>query len=190
MEVRYSAEHSDKARMKKNIYLIGFMGSGKTTVGRLLAKTLELPFIDTDSIIEEEEGVPIPEIFGEQGERYFRAKEGQVLRKLTKQYSSSGFVMSTGGGMPCNPRNIRYMREHGTVVYLKTGVDEILARVNEPMERPVLHRLEKEGDPKEAIRSLLEKREHYYSKADITVTSSKDLTAQIVTDTIVTGLEG
>jgi shikimate kinase len=176
--------------MKKNVYLIGFMGSGKTTVGMLLAGRLGLPFVDTDSVIEKEEGMPIPEIFRERGEPYFRAVENQKLRRLTKKHGSSGFVMSTGGGMPCSPTNIRYMKEHGTVIYLKTGVDDILSRVKEPIGRPVFSRLRQGNNQKEAVQALLETREIYYSKADITVSNTKDMTTRLVVEKIMTSIEG
>jgi shikimate kinase len=158
----------------RKVYLIGFMGSGKTTAGMLLARSLRLPFIDTDTVIEEEDGVPISELFRVKGERYFRAREKQVLRRITGEHGSSGFVMSTGGGMPCGPGNLSYMKNNGTVVYLKTTVDDILKRVKDTGKRPIFHRFEREKKPREAIRALLEKRERYYSKAHIVVSNYGD----------------
>ncbi len=168
----------------RRVYLIGFMGSGKTTTGRLLARRLRLPFIDTDTVIEEEEGMPISEIFRAKGERYFRNREKQLLRKITYEHRSSGFVMSTGGGMPCGPGNLSYMKNNGTVVYLKTGADDILERVKDTDKRPIFHRLGREKNPREAVRALLEKRERYYSMAHIVVPNYEDNTVNEVTGQI------
>jgi len=173
----------------RRVYLIGFMGSGKTTAGMLLARRLRLPFIDTDTVIEEEEGMPIRELFRVKGERYFRTREKQALRRITSKHGSSGFVMSTGGGMPCGPGNLSYMRSNGTVVYLKTGVDDILRRVEDTGKRPVFHRLGREKKPREAIRALLEKRERFYSKAHIVVSNYSENAVSEVAGQIEQALE-
>ena len=166
------------------------MGSGKTTAGNLLASKLGLTFIDTDAVIEEEEGLPIAELFRVKGEPYFRTREKHVLRRLTEEHLSSGFVMSTGGGMPCDPENLGLMLKHGTVVYLKAGVDEILCRIKDTSERPVFHRLGRQEKPKEAVHALLEEREKYYSMADIVVTMHSSRTVAEVVREIERALEG
>jgi shikimate kinase len=166
---------------EKCLYLIGFMGTGKSSVGSLLANQLNYTFIDTDSIIEEQEGITINEIFRVKGEASFREIEKRVLRKLTEEYNDKGFVMSTGGGMPCNPGNIYYMKQNGKVIYIKSTMNDILERVKESETRPIIHRLEKTGYMKEGLEALLKEREHYYMQADITVSNTKkDSTDEIV----------
>jgi len=163
----------------KRIYLIGFMGAGKSTTGEVLARMLGLPFIDTDAVIEEEERSPIPRIFKEKGEPYFRSRERRVLRSLTRMHRVSGFVMATGGGMPASGRNIGYMRRHGTVVYLEAPVSTLLSRIKNTAHRPVYSRLGSGGPPgkKESIATLLETRTPFYRRAHITVQSTNDTNA-------------
>ena len=163
----------------KRIYLIGFMGSGKSTIGALLATTLGLPLIDTDAVIEKEERSSIPRIFTERGERYFRSRERRILRRLTRNYRVSGFVMATGGGMPASARNIGYMRRHGTVVYIEAAVSTLVARIRNSASRPVYSRLGSgcRDDKEEAVRNLLEIRAPFYRRAHITVQSTNDTNA-------------
>jgi shikimate kinase len=158
---------------KKCLYLIGFMGTGKTSIGKLLSEQLECRFIDTDSVIEEQEQTTISEIFRIKGEASFREMEKRVLKSLTEKYKGNGFVMSTGGGMPCVPENLHYMRQKGRLIYIKSSIDDIMERVKESNTRPLIHRLEKKGDVREGLKSLLEERERYYSTADIAVTNNK-----------------
>ena len=165
----------------KCLYLIGFMGTGKSSIGKLLAEQLEYTFIDTDSVIEEQEGMTISKIFRIKGEVSFREMEKRVLKRLTEEYSRKGFVMSTGGGMPCSSENLNYMRQNGKLIYIKSNIDNIIERVNKSNTRPIIQRLEKTGDVKGGMEALLNKREHYYMQADITVTNTKkDDTAEIV----------
>jgi shikimate kinase len=158
---------------KKCLYLIGFMGTGKTSIGKLLSENLECRFIDTDSVIEEQEQTTISEIFRIKGEVSFREMEKRALKSLTETYKRNGFVTSTGGGMPCVPENLNYMRQNGRLIYIKSSIDDIAERVKESNTRPLIHRLEKTGDVKDGLRALLEERERYYSMADITVTNYK-----------------
>jgi shikimate kinase len=162
---------------KKCLYLIGFMGTGKTSIGKLLSENLECRFIDTDSVIEEREQTTISEIFRIKGEVSFREMEKRALKSLTETYKRNGFVMSTGGGMPCVPENINFMRQNGRLIYIKSSIDDITERVKESNTRPLIHRLEKTGDVRGGLRALLEERERYYSMADITVTNNKRDTA-------------
>ena len=163
----------------KRIYLIGFMGSGKSTTGELLAAALGLPFIDTDDVIEKEEKTSIPRIFAERGESYFRKREHGVLRRLTRRHRVSGFVMATGGGMPACGRNIRYMRRHGKVVYLEADMPTLLSRIRTSGSRPVYSALGAgdERKRKQEACALLERREPFYRRAHITVRSTNDTTA-------------
>ena len=151
------------------IVLIGFMASGKTTVGKALSKQLGVSFIDTDEVVKEREGMPIHELFERRGEHYFRQLESRVLRELMDACRSGHAVIAAGGGLPCTDENITLMNEWGITVYLQSGMDDILMRVERVWERPVFQRMGKEGMAK-----LLQDREHYYRQARIVVNSGND----------------
>jgi shikimate kinase len=154
--------------MAKNhiIYIIGFMGSGKTTAGKKLASLLGWSFIDLDKKIEEVTGKTIPEIFSESGEDYFRDIETQILRSLK---SSANTVISTGGGTPCYNDNMDFMLETGLTLYLKLTPAELKSRLSGSKgERPLIKDLDKEQ-----LQSFIEEklivREKWYVRSDITV---------------------
>jgi shikimate dehydrogenase len=156
---------------KDNIVLIGFMGSGKTTVGKELAKRLHMDFLDTDSYIEEEAGKTITEIFKEDGEEAFRKLETEVLEHLRDTVNHT--VFSTGGGMPLRVENARLLKEIGTVYYLMADSYTIYDRVKDNTDRPLL-----QGEnPYEKICSLMKQRKPLYeSAADVVVdTNSNNL---------------
>lgn len=140
-----------------NIVLIGFMGAGKTTVGKRLAKKLGYSFVDTDEYIEAREDMKISEIFANKGEGYFRDLETTVIRELMEITSKT--VFSTGGGMPVRKENARLLRLLGDTVYLCATADEIYKRVGKSTNRPLLQC----EDPKGKIKSLLSEREDAYS---------------------------
>ena len=142
----------------KNIYLIGFMGAGKTTIGKELAKALGCAFIDTDDRIEQEQGRKISEIFEKDGEQAFRDMETELLRRL--QESKEEFVLSIGGGMPVREENRALLRAIGTVVYLKTSKEEIIRRVSGDTNRPLLQG----GALEEKVTSLMNARESIYTE--------------------------
>ena len=119
----------------KNIILIGFMGAGKTKVGKLLAKTLGYGFVDMDELIEEREGLPIKEIFEKRGEKYFREKEKEWLKRLSLLEK---IVLSPGGGIILSPENRKRLRKMGKVFYLKASPKAILERVKNESHRPLL----------------------------------------------------
>lgn len=148
------------------------MASGKSTIGKLLAKKLYYSYIDTDNIIERHEGIPIHEIFNQKGETYFREVEKTVLRDITKDCKNQGLVISTGGGMPCNIENLNFMRGNGTIIYLKSSIEDIMKRIINSKTRPILYKIESDGDIKEGIKTLLNQRERYYNQADITVVNN------------------
>ena len=142
--------------MMKHIILMGFMGAGKTTVGKELAKALSCEFIDTDEKIECEQGRKISDIFGKDGEQAFRDKETDLLKRL--QDSTETFVLSIGGGMPVREENRVLLRSIGTVVYLKTSKEEIIRRVSGDTSRPLLQG----GALEEKVTNLMNVREKIY----------------------------
>ncbi len=140
----------------KRIVLMGFMGAGKSTIGRKLAKTLNCEFIDTDEQIEKEQGRKISDIFAIDGEKAFRDMETDLLKCL--QDSEKNFVLSIGGGMPVREENRGLLRNLGTVVYLKTSKEEIIRRVSGDTNRPLLQG----GALEEKVTNLMNAREQIY----------------------------
>lgn len=139
----------------KNIVLVGFMGTGKSRVGRLLAKRLGLDFVDMDALIEERQGKPIPRIFAEEGEPAFRRMERELVRELAAR---EGQVIACGGGIVLNPDNLADYAATGLVVCLSAAPDTILERVAHETHRPLLA----EGDKLQKIRDLLARRQPLY----------------------------
>ncbi len=119
----------------KNLVLIGFMGTGKTEVGRLLAELLNIKLIDTDRMIVEREGLSINEIFASQGEACFRQKEQELIKELS---SKRGLVIATGGGVVLNAANVNLLRENGYVIWLDADVSALAARLVGDNDRPLL----------------------------------------------------
>lgn len=145
-----------------NVALIGFMGSGKSTVGRLVAARLRYRFVDTDALIEARAGRPISKIFAEAGEAFFRELEKQVVAELTSYRRA---VMATGGGLAANPEHLASLKEHALVVCLWASPETIWERVRRQSHRPLLQT----PDPQARIRELLEARQPYYRQADILI---------------------
>ncbi|WP_031433846.1 shikimate kinase AroK [Methylomarinum vadi] len=139
----------------KNIYLIGLMGAGKTTIGRQLAKSLKMPFYDSDKAIEDQTGVTIPTIFEYEGEEGFRCREQSVIEQLT---GLNGIVLATGGGAIIKERNREALQRHGFVVYLRCSVDKILQRTRRDNKRPLLNT----ANPRERLEALYAEREPLY----------------------------
>jgi shikimate kinase len=149
------------------IFLIGFMGCGKTYWGQQLSKKLALPFFDLDQQIEEKEEKSISAIFSEAGEEYFRLLEKEVLYLLTESHDS--FVMATGGGAPCFYNNIGYMKKSGTVIWLNCSVDCIYSRlIGEQDKRPLIKELTKEGLRSYIIKKYSD-RKIFYEQAHATI---------------------
>ncbi len=153
---------------EKMVYLIGFMGAGKSTIAPILADNLGLEWVDTDDLIEEKEGLPIPEIFEYYGEDRFRELEREVIEEVSKSGSK---VVAVGGGAPMDEKNWTRMKSTGEVVYLEIGPAEILGRVGSDGNRPLLSGLNKE-ERKEKINKLLKIRHPRYNKADHVVVCS------------------
>lgn len=144
---------------RNNIILIGFMGCGKSTVGRKLANALSYEFMDTDTVIEETYGKTISKMFEEDGEEAFRKAETELLRKLEKE--AKGLVIATGGGMPMREENVACMRNIGTVVFLEAKIETILERLKNDTGRPLA-----DGEDREKkLRPLYEKRLPVYLDA-------------------------
>ncbi len=142
------------------IFLVGFMCSGKTTVGKLLAGKLNWDFVDLDEEIEKREGLSIPEIFELKGENYFRELEYEVLKDVATREK---IVVSTGGGLGANPKAMNLMKEKGTVLWLKVPFEEFLRRCGKDKSRPLL----KKG--RNYLLKLMTDREKVYSKAHLTL---------------------
>ena len=153
------------------IYLIGFMGSGKTHWGRLLSTKLTLPFFDLDKQIVDEEKKSIVEIFEEKGEEYFRMLEKEALYILTESHES--FVMACGGGTPCYFNNIDYMNNNGTTVWLNTRLDVLFNRLLQEKEsRPLLKSLT-DAQLKQFILKKFSERRIYYEQANLVIEESE-----------------
>lgn len=145
-----------------NLALIGFMGTGKTSVGRALAEHLHFEFLDTDELIQEKTGRSINEIFAQNGEPAFRAMERDVVKELAHRQK---LVISTGGGLPTNLENLAALKENALVVCLWSSPEKIWERVRNQSHRPLLH----DPDPQKKIRELLAAREPFYKQADVLV---------------------
>lgn len=150
------------------IVLLGYMGSGKTSVGKKLADVLEIPFKDMDTEIEKQVGLSIPRIFSEKGEIYFRTIENEVLKKNLS--GTENFVLATGGGTPCYGDSMSFIKEQTDVmsIYLKTPLSILVSRLFlEKENRPLLTHLKTEEDLNDFIRKHLFERAYYYNKADL-----------------------
>ena len=151
--------------MSDNVILVGFMGAGKSSVGRLLARRLGRCFVETDDMITAKEGCPIPEIFTAKGEPHFRALEDEAVRLLALK---RGDVIATGGGLPCQDGRVEALQALGTVVWLSGDLAALLERARRTGDRPML-----DGKTREEIEALYKSREPYYAKADLSVDTTR-----------------
>lgn len=143
----------------ENIILVGFMGSGKSSLGRELHQNLGYQLIDTDHVIEKQTGKSIPDIFSQDGEAAFRNLETELLKQLISQKTSE-HIISTGGGVICIPENRTMLRKLGFVVWLECSVKDIFERTAKNKNRPLLQC----DDPMQAIKTLLQERSPYYEE--------------------------
>ncbi|HZL13445.1 MAG TPA: shikimate kinase [Verrucomicrobiae bacterium] len=143
-----------------NLALIGFMGTGKTSVGRLVAEQLRFDYLDTDEMIQAATGKTISEIFKTEGEENFRAREEKVVAEISARTKT---VIATGGGLPTNPKNLASLKTHALVICLWASPEKIWERVRHQSHRPLLHH----PDPQKKIRELLDAREPFYKQADV-----------------------
>jgi shikimate kinase len=162
----------------ENIFLIGFMGAGKSTIARELQKRLDMNLVEMDARIVEEQGMSINDIFAQYGETHFRDIESQLILTIGDEGST---VVSCGGGVVLRPQNTEYMKKSGKVVYLKTSPETIFERVRYSTDRPILN-----GNMNvEYIAGLLEKRRPLYeSAADITVVTDNRSCEEICSEII------
>ena len=166
----------------RNLVLIGFMGSGKSSVGRELAKRWNFRFIDTDAMIRHKYDLSIPEIFAKHGENFFREAEYQALVRLRGITST---IIATGGGIVTQPRNLPLLRALGPVIWLSADQTTILDRVGKSAHRPMLN----QANPEESVTRLLKERVPlYHQAADLRIETS-ELTHREVADRIVSGLD-
>jgi shikimate kinase len=140
------------------------MGTGKTSVGRIVAEQLRFAFLDTDTVIEARAGKPISEIFAEQGEQGFRELEQRIVKELSVRDDT---VISTGGGLIVNPENLASLRQHALVICLWASPETIWSRVKNQNHRPLLN----EPDPLARIRQLLAERSPCYKQCDVLVST-------------------
>ena len=156
------------------IFLLGFMGSGKSTIGKKLANKMNLKFVDLDGFIEAEMDCSVEDAFALQGEKYFREQEEKALIKMSNQ---DDFVVALGGGTPCFASNFSVIKSTGISVYLKIAKVDLYNRLAANRgKRPLLYSLN-ENELEAYISSTLDVREEYYNKADIVI-SAKDFNAE------------
>jgi shikimate kinase len=166
----------------KNIFLIGLMGAGKSTVGKVLAKKLGRRFLDADHVIEERCGVKIPLIFEMEGEEGFRKREAQTIRDVTAE---ENIILATGGGAVLLPENRKALSERGTVIYLHANPIELWHRTKGSESRPLL----RSGDPKKILENLYAIRDPLYREiADHIIETGKPSVNQLV-NTLIMQLE-
>ncbi|WP_294673443.1 shikimate kinase [uncultured Fluviicola sp.] len=163
--------------MQKHIFLIGFMGSGKSTVGALLAERLNLPFLDSDKEIEKRAGKSITEIFSQDGEAVFREMEMNFLRELKSIEPS---IVAVGGGLPTIENALPLMHEMGLVIYLNTSLLTLIKRLREEKEqRPLLRELsDSEFHP--FVEALLSERVHFYKQAKLIMPNERNSPNELV----------
>src|SRR5690606_13608466 len=163
------------------IVLIGYMGSGKSSIGEKLATVLDFPFSDLDSAIERQEGCTVSEIFSKKGEIYFRKIENRVLKNTLAK--PGNIVLATGGGTPCYADSMLFLTEQKDVVsvYLKTPLDVLCKRLfSEKSKRPLLAHLKSEEELNDFIRKHLFERAFYYNQAKVIIENGSENIAETV----------
>lgn len=163
-------------KMAGNIFFVGLMGSGKTTIGRALARKLNLHFIDSDHEIEKRTGVSVPTIFEIEGEGGFRDRESEVIADLV---TSKNLILATGGGAVLREQNRELLKRNGTVVYLRAPVEELFARTSRDRNRPLLQT----ADPMARLQELFVLRDPLYKEtAHVTIDTNRQSVQQLVSD--------
>ena len=163
--------------MKKNIVLIGLMGSGKTTLGKCIAEKSGMEFVDTDELIIQKAGKPISKIFEDEGELIFRDLESEAVKEASEK---EGAVISTGGGAVLREENIENLQKTGVLFYLQASPETLYERVKDDDSRPLL----RGDDPVNILRRILSARSPYYGQADFTV-NTEALSPEQASDRII-----
>ena len=161
----------------RNIYLTGFMGTGKSSAGQEIARRLDLKFIDLDELIVKKEGRSINDVFAQDGEPYFRKAEKEALREVSQANSQ---VVSCGGGIVIDPENIAIMKQSGRFIALFTRPEVIFERIKKETHRPLLNT----ADPLARINELLTIRKPYYDQAEFVIDTS-DISVQEAAEKVV-----
>src|SRR5687768_17887391 len=165
-----------------NVFLIGPMGSGKTAVGKQLAKLLHLQFYDSDAEIEHRTGVDIPYIFEKEGEDGFREREREVIDSLT---SMRDVIIATGGGAVLLPQNREHLANRGRVVYLQTGIEQQLERTRHGRQRPLLYT----DNPEQMLRDLMIHRAPLYESIALVIVATDGRQVRAVAEEVVQRLQ-
>jgi shikimate kinase len=169
----------DRARAalgSRNLILVGLMGAGKSSIGRIVAHQLSIPFVDSDTEIERVSRMTISELFAAYGEEEFRALETRVMKRLLK---NGPRVVSTGGGAFINSRTRKHIKKGGLSIWLKADLDVLWERVNKRDTRPLL----KTENPKQTLENLMNARYPVYAEADVTVLS-RDVRKEVMADEV------
>jgi len=165
---------------KNNIYILGFMGVGKSVTGKLLAERLNRQYVDTDNLIESRAGKPITKIFEQDGDEQFRQLETSVLKEVADENNS---VISCGGGIVMKDENMDLIRKSGRSIFLNASIDTLLERSGDSTERPLLNRLSEEEKCKK-IKEILALRLPIYLSADITL-DTDDKSPEVIVDELI-----
>ena len=160
-----------------NVYLIGMMGCGKTTIGKLLAQELEYRFCDTDSLIETVTQKKINQIFAQEGEAYFRDLEAKILAEVSTYIRS---VVATGGGIVLRAENWSYLH-HGMIIWLDTPIELLVSRLAEDQNRPLLQK----ANLRDKLTDLINQRQSLYQQADLTIKISSNQTPTDIVSQII-----
>jgi shikimate kinase len=164
----------------RSIVLVGMMGAGKSSIGRKLAQTIGLPFVDADSEIELAAGMTIADIFAEKGEAYFRAGEARVIARLLE---GGPQVLATGGGAFMHPQTRALIREKAISIWLKAEFDVLYRRIRRRNDRPLL----KTDDPAATLQRLIAEREPVYAQADLVI-ASREVPHEVIVGEILAAL--
>ncbi|WP_299261065.1 shikimate kinase [uncultured Aquimarina sp.] len=166
-----------------NIILLGYMGCGKSSIGKDLASKLEMECLDLDDYIESQEKKSVNQIFKDKGEIYFRKKENQYLKEALERYTNT--IISLGGGTPCFAGNLEIIKnmENAKSVYLKTSLQELVNRLFlEKEKRPLISHISSKDDLKDFIRKHLFERSFYYNQAKYIISTDDKTVAEIATE--------
>lgn len=180
----YKRRITKQKKKKKNIVFIGFMASGKTTIGKALAEKKGYYFIDTDKWISNKMNAPISEIFDNKGEDYFRQLETNTIKKLSKSLDNT--IISTGGGLSIKKENVPYLKNMGTVVFLKVSKETVISRLGKNKERPLLA----SENPEEKIETLLKERNPIYEQVADVIIDTNNKSIKEIADEVIKTLRG